>query len=134
MQNRLQRLPQQALGIWVSLAAGSDLHLRESLCVKAASLRRDLAGERPGANGPERFEGTGPLTLSVDASSPAAVARLYEGLLQIDTNGGRLRVPVRFRIALPIERLAGLIVLSLVYGALAGAATRFFYGLVNVSQ
>ena len=38
----------QALGIWVVVAAGSDLHLRESLCVKAASLRKDLAGESPG--------------------------------------------------------------------------------------
>ena len=38
----------QALGIWVSVTAGSDLHLRESLCVKAASLRNDLAGECPG--------------------------------------------------------------------------------------
>ena len=38
----------QALGIWVTVAAKSDLHLRESLCVKAASLRRGLAGESPG--------------------------------------------------------------------------------------
>ncbi len=80
---------------------------------------------------PERFEGNEPVVLSVDASSPSAVARLYEGLLQIDTNGGRLRIPVRFRIALPMERLAILIVLSLIYGALIGAGIRFFYGLVN---
>ncbi|RYX85842.1 hypothetical protein EON83_03555 [bacterium] len=80
---------------------------------------------------PERFEGQDAVILSVDASSPSAVARLYEGLLQIDTNGGRLRVPVRYRISLPIERLAALIVLSLIYGALTGAGIRFFYGLVN---
>ncbi len=80
---------------------------------------------------PERFEGQEPTILSVDASSPAAVARLYEGLLQIDTNGGRLRVPVRFRITLPPHRLAALVALSLVYGALIGAGVRLFYGLVN---
>ena len=38
----------QALGVWIGVTAGSDLHLRESLCVKAASLRKDLAGESPG--------------------------------------------------------------------------------------
>ncbi len=82
-------------------------------------------------NAPERFEGDEPVVLSVDASSPAAVARFYEGLLQIDTNGGRLRVPVRFRITLPLARLGEMIVLSLVYGALTGAGVRLFYGLVN---
>jgi len=80
---------------------------------------------------PERFEGSEPITLSIDASSPAAVARLYEGLLQIDTNGGRLRVPVRYRITLPPQQLAAMIALSLVYGALIGAGVRLFYGLVN---
>lgn len=80
---------------------------------------------------PERFEGQEPITLSVDASSPSAVARLYEGLLQIDTNGGRLRVPVRFRITLPPHRLAALVALSVVYGATIGAGVRLFYGLVN---
>jgi len=80
---------------------------------------------------PERFEGQEPITLSIDASSPAAVARLYEGLLQIDTNGGRLRVPVRYRITLPPQQLAMMIALSLAYGALIGAGVRGFYGLVN---
>ncbi len=80
---------------------------------------------------PERFDGDGPVMLSVDASSPAAVARLYEGLLQIDTNGGRLRVPVRYRITLPLRRLGEVILLSLLYGALIGAGIRLFYGLVN---
>ncbi len=80
---------------------------------------------------PERFEGSEPITLSVDASSSAAVARFYEGLLQIDTNGGRLRVPVRYRIVLPPRQLAELVLLSLLYGALIGAGVRAFYGLVN---
>ena len=80
---------------------------------------------------PERFDGLEPVVLSVDASSPAAVARLYEGLLQIDTNGGRLRVPVRYRIVLPPRQLAELVLLSLLYGALLGAGVRYFYGLVN---
>ena len=80
---------------------------------------------------PERFEGQEPIVLSVDASSPSAVARLYEGLLQIDTNGGRLRVPVRYRITLPPHRLVQMVALSLVYGALIGAGVRLFYGLVN---
>ncbi len=37
-----------AVGVWIRVAAGSDLHLRESLCVKVDSLRRGLAGESPG--------------------------------------------------------------------------------------
>ena len=37
-----------ALGVWIRVAAGSDLHLRESLCVKVDSPRRGLAGESPG--------------------------------------------------------------------------------------
>ncbi|VTU00913.1 Uncharacterized protein OS=Planctomyces maris DSM 8797 GN=PM8797T_31453 PE=4 SV=1 [Gemmataceae bacterium] len=34
----------QAAGVWIDLAAGPDLHLRESLAVKLDALRRDLLG------------------------------------------------------------------------------------------
>jgi hypothetical protein len=84
-----------------------------------------------GASAPDRFEGTEPFAVVVDASSPAVVARQYEGLLQLDTNGGRLRVPVRYRITLPFSTLADLIGQSVGWGAVGGAALRLAYYLVN---
>ena len=84
-----------------------------------------------GASAPDRFEGAEAFAVFVDASSPAVVARLYEGLLQLDTNGGRLRVPVRYRITLPFATLAGLIGQSVAWGAVGGAALRLAYYLVN---
>ena len=80
---------------------------------------------------PERFEGAAPLQIVVDASSPSAVARLYDGLLQLDTNGGRLRVPVRYRITLPPTVLAGIIALATTWGTLSGAALRVAYSIIN---
>ncbi|HEX8464794.1 MAG TPA: serine/threonine-protein kinase, partial [Abditibacterium sp.] len=84
-----------------------------------------------GLSAPERFEGKEPLQISVDAGSPNAVAQLYEGLLQIDTNGGRLRVPVRYRIVLPPAVLAGIVGSATLWGTVGGALTRLFYGVVN---
>ncbi|MBW3638047.1 MAG: protein kinase, partial [Armatimonadetes bacterium] len=84
-----------------------------------------------GLNAPERFDGKEPLPIVVDASHPSAVARAYDGLLQIDTNGGRLRVPVRYRIVLPPEILAGMVGAATLWGGIGGALTRLSYGLVN---
>ncbi|PQV63450.1 Serine/threonine protein kinase [Abditibacterium utsteinense] len=80
---------------------------------------------------PDRFEGKEPIAISVDAGSPSAVARAYEGALQIDTNGGRLRVAVRYRIVLPPAILAGLVGSATLWGAVGSALTRLFYGVVN---
>ena len=80
---------------------------------------------------PDRFEGRQPLSITVDASLPSAVARAYDGLIQLDTNGGRLRVPVRYRITLPAATLALTISVAGVWGAIGGAALRLSYFLVN---
>jgi hypothetical protein len=68
---------------------------------------------------PERFSGESPFEVTVDASLPDTTAKSYAGVLQLDTNGGRLRVPVLYRIALPPRRLLGLLLGSALGGALA---------------
>ena len=80
---------------------------------------------------PDRFEGRDPLPITVDAGLPSAVARAYDGLIQLDTNGGRLRVPVRYRIILPASALALTMVQSAFWGAIGGAALRLAYYGVN---
>ena len=84
-----------------------------------------------GVIAPDRFEGREPLPITVDASLPSAVARAYDGLIQLDTNGGRLRVPVRYRITLPASALALTMAQSAVWGGIGGAALRLAYYAVN---
>ena len=84
-----------------------------------------------GMSAPERFEGREPLTITVDASLPSATARSYDGLIQLDTNGGRLRVPVRYQIVFPASTLAMTIGVSMLWGAIGGAALRLAYYGVN---
>jgi len=80
---------------------------------------------------PDRFEGRDPLLITVDASLPSATARAYDGLVQLDTNGGRLRVPVRYQIVFPASTLATTIGVSMLWGAIGGAALRLAYYGVN---
>ncbi|HVF11313.1 MAG TPA: serine/threonine-protein kinase [Abditibacteriaceae bacterium] len=80
---------------------------------------------------PSRFEGDAPVEIAVDAALPGAVANMYEGSLQIDTNGGRFRVPIRYRITLPPSRVLSLVCGSALLGALGGTLLRLLYGLVN---
>ncbi len=80
---------------------------------------------------PERFEGRQPLPITVDASLPSVTARSYDGLIQLDTNGGRLRVPVRYNVVLPFATLATTIAVSICWGAIGGAALRLAYYGVN---
>ena len=84
-----------------------------------------------GVIAPERFEGREPLPITVDASLPSAVARAYDGLIQLDTNGGRLRVPVRYRIVLPPATLAATMAVAALWGGIGGAALRLAYYAVN---
>ena len=84
-----------------------------------------------GLSAPERFEGREPLLITVDASLPSATARAYDGLIQLDTNGGRLRVPVRYNIVFPASTLATTIGISILWGAVGGAALRLAYYGVN---
>ena len=80
---------------------------------------------------PDRFEGRDPLLITVDASLPSVTARHYDGLLQLDTNGGRLRVPVRYSVVFPASTLALTISVSVLWGAIGGAALRLAYYAVN---
>ena len=80
---------------------------------------------------PERFEGREPLLITVDASLPSVTARSYDGLIQLDTNGGRLRVPVRYSVVFPFSTLAMTISVSVLWGAIGGAALRLAYYGVN---
>jgi serine/threonine protein kinase len=80
---------------------------------------------------PERFEGDEPFNVMVDGSRLEAIARPYHGNLQIDTNGGRLRVPLRFTLSLPLNRLLGLVAGYVFCGVGGAAFARVTYGLVN---
>lgn len=80
---------------------------------------------------PERFEGTEPFEIAVDAAAPGVVAQSYQGMLQIDTNGGRFRVPISYRIALGPERVLSLIGSTALVAALCAGALRLGYALVN---
>jgi serine/threonine protein kinase len=81
---------------------------------------------------PDRFEGEEPVEITVDSGMPDAVAKVYEGALQLDTNGGRLRVPVRYSFALPPGRILSLIGGAIAYGALGAAVLRLFYFAINI--
>jgi serine/threonine protein kinase len=79
---------------------------------------------------PERFEGD-TVSVTVDASTPGAVARAYEGAIQLDTNGGRFRVPVSYRIALAPEKMLSLVLGSTLAGGVGAGVLRLLYVFVN---
>lgn len=87
-----------------------------------------------GVQVPERFEGSDPVEIVVDANAPGVVAQLYEGSLQLDTNGGRFRLPIRYRIALAPERILGIIATTSLIGALCAGGLRAGYVLVDPSH
>jgi hypothetical protein len=84
-----------------------------------------------GAQTPERFEGDDPIKLTIDTAHPGLIATQYEGAIHLDTNGGRLRLPVRYRIVLPPGQIFLLLLGSLLLGAAGGAAVRLAYALIN---
>jgi serine/threonine protein kinase len=84
-----------------------------------------------GVQAPERFEGSEPVEIVVDAAAPGVVAQAYAGVLQLDTNGGRFRIPISYRIALPPQRVLALILGAAVLFALVAGALRIGYALVN---
>jgi hypothetical protein len=81
---------------------------------------------------PERFSGDGSIEITADGGMPDAIAKSYEGALQLDTNGGRLRVPVRYSFVLPPARWLALILGAALIGAVSGAALRALYAVVNL--
>jgi serine/threonine protein kinase len=80
---------------------------------------------------PARVEGAEPWEVEVDAARKEAFAGRYEGALHIDTNGGRLRLPLSYEIVLPFERAVGMVA-GRVFGCAVGAGlARWAYALVN---
>lgn|GEM_PF-3250810 len=106
---------------------------RQKLTANGGSPRGTLyAGDSlKGLQVPERFEGTEPFEVTVDATTSDIVAQLYQGTLQLDTNGGRFRVPVSYQISLSPARLLNLIVGTAFIAALCGGALRLGYALMN---
>jgi serine/threonine protein kinase len=84
-----------------------------------------------GVQAPERFEGSEPFEIVIDAAAPDIVAQNYAGVLQLDTNGGRFRIPISYRIALPLHRVLALVFSSMLFSALVAGALRIGYALVN---
>lgn len=80
---------------------------------------------------PDRFEGTEAWPIEIDGTREDAVARRYEGTVSIDTNGGRLRLPVRYSLSLPFWRAAWMVLAAALIGGLVAGFGRACYGLVN---
>lgn len=87
----------------------------------------NLAGLRV----PERFSGEEPIEVVLDGTAIGVSAMAYEGALQLDTNGGRLRIPVTYVFVLPFSRLFYFTTSALVLGAAGGILIRLAYALVN---
>ena len=90
-------------------------------------------GDLENISAPERFSSEDPFDITVDATSQNAVAQSYSGVLHMDTNGGRLRVPIRYRIAMPTSRALLLLLLPIIVGALSFGALRLLYGVLEPS-
>ncbi len=83
-----------------------------------------------GLSAPERFEGD-TVEITVDATAPGTTAGEYAGVIQIDTNGGRFRVPVTYVLAYSPARLMSLLFGMTGGGAIVAWMIRWLYGLVN---
>jgi hypothetical protein len=83
-----------------------------------------------GLTAPERFEGDS-VEITVDATAPGTTAGEFAGVIQIDTNGGRFRVPVTYVLAYSPARLLGLVFGLTGGGAAVAWMVRWLYGLVN---
>jgi serine/threonine protein kinase len=81
---------------------------------------------------PPRFTGDHAIEVTADGGMPDAIAKSYEGALQLDTNGGRLRVPVRYSFVLPPIRWLVLVLSAAFTGALCAAVMRALYAAVNL--
>lgn len=84
-----------------------------------------------GVQMPERFDGSEPFEITIDAAAPNIVAQNYAGVLQLDTNGGRFRIPISYRIALPLQRVLALVFSTSLSAALIAGALRIGYALID---
>ncbi len=88
------------------------------------------AGAGP-VSAPDNIEGEKVWQVEIDAGRPDAVARHYESAINIDSNGGRLRVPIRYRIVLPPLRIAWLLLSHIALFAVGAGLGRFAYAIIN---
>ena len=88
------------------------------------------AGAGP-VSAPEQIEGEKVWQVEIDATRPDAMARHYESALNIDSNGGRLRVPLRYRIVLPPLRIVWLLLSHIALAAVGAGLGRFAYAIIN---
>jgi serine/threonine protein kinase len=112
-----------------------DLHIRltQKLAVPTAGKPRGtiyISSNLRGLSAPERFEGE-TVAVTVDATVREAVARRYDGAIQLDTNGGRFRIPVSYRIALAPTHFLTLILGNALIAACAAGVLRWLYIFVN---
>jgi hypothetical protein len=81
---------------------------------------------------PSRFSGEDEIEITADGAMPDALAKPYSSALQLDTNGGRLRVPVRYSFVLPPARWLGFVLREAALGALCAAALRLLYAVISL--
>lgn len=83
----------------------------------------------------DRFDGaengTAQVELTVDAGAAGVTARRYSGFVQLDTNGGRWRIPVRYAVVLPPLKVLSLLFSAILIGGGGAAVARLAYIIVN---
>jgi serine/threonine protein kinase len=88
-----------------------------------------------GLQAPDRFDGaedgTAHVELTVNGNAANVTARRYIGFVQLDTNGGRWRIPVRYTIVLPPAKVLSLLLSAIIIGGGGAALARLTYIIVN---
>ncbi|MEO6908308.1 MAG: serine/threonine-protein kinase [Abditibacteriaceae bacterium] len=113
------------------------LHLKRKSTFDSGSPQGTIyvAGTLRGLQAPDRFageeNGEAQIELTVDAGATDVMARHYSGFVQLDTNGGRWRIPVRYTIALPIGKVLSILFSAIIIGAAGAAIARLAYIIVN---
>ena len=133
---QLQLVPEQIdFGtILIGRRAEQSFRVREKPGASTRGTPRGViytGGNLYGVEVAPRFENDALVSVKVDATSPNLVARDYEGSLILDSNGGRLRLPLRYTLALPPSRWAQIIASSTAIGLLGGAVLRLLYVIVD---
>lgn len=80
---------------------------------------------------PASFEGDETWTITLDGARTGAVAKRYESALHLQSNGGRLRLPVQYELVLPLPNVARRLARASASGAGTGALLRLLSVLWN---
>lgn len=113
------------------------LHLKRKSTFDSGSPQGTIyvAGTLRGLKAPDRFtgdeNGEAQIELTVDAGAADVMARRYYGYVQLDTNGGRWRIPVRYSVALPIGKVLSILLSAIIIGGAGAAIARLAYIIVN---